>query len=219
MQCKTAVAGPEPSEPIESADASVNLDATLALSETQLLAQIADETSLDGRTMGLLAFNGALLAADIAAKSVLSTWWWTPLPFLAVATTLCLWSTFAKDTDLGPRALDFYATYGGLSAGAARLQLLADLDTSFEENGIRVKQKGALLRLALGTLTVGLVIAALLIALDRPSKVGTHARCSTATATAPTAAVRSASACAFPASAHANTRAVPGAARGSGRRH
>jgi hypothetical protein len=36
------------------------LDASLALSRTQLLGQIADETSLDGRTMGTLGFNGAL---------------------------------------------------------------------------------------------------------------------------------------------------------------
>jgi hypothetical protein len=50
----------------------VLLDATLVLSQTQIMAQVADEASLDGRTMGLLAFNGALLAGDIAAKQLLA---------------------------------------------------------------------------------------------------------------------------------------------------
>lgn len=45
---------------VEDGDLSAILDATLAFSQTQLLAQIADETSLDGRTMGVLGFNGAL---------------------------------------------------------------------------------------------------------------------------------------------------------------
>ena len=69
-------AGRRPSGPLE---------ATLELAQTQLLAQIADETSLDGRTVGILAFLGALLAVDVAAK----------------------------DTDLGPLSVTFYATYGG----------------------------------------------------------------------------------------------------------
>jgi hypothetical protein len=67
--------------PIEASDdpADELLRATLALAQTQLLAQLAGETSLDGRTMGVLAFNGALLAADVAARGSLSTWWWTQL--------------------------------------------------------------------------------------------------------------------------------------------
>jgi hypothetical protein len=157
---------------------SALLDATLRLSETQLLAQIADETSLDGRTMGLLAFNGALLAADIAAKEVLGRWWWSVLPFLVFSTALCLRSAFAKNTDLGPPALKFYEIYGGNTAIMARKQLLADLDESFGENAARVAAKIADLRHALGILICGLVVAALLIGVDRPSKVSTHAKCS-----------------------------------------
>ena len=144
-------------------DESIVLDASLAHSETQLLAQIADETSLDGRTMGVLGFNGALLAADVAAKDLLGTWWWSPLPFVVAATALCLRSVFSKDTYLGPEALTFYAAYGGQSAGAARRQLLADLDVAFKANSNRAREKAAVLRWALGILTGGLIIAALLI--------------------------------------------------------
>jgi hypothetical protein len=204
-------------------DQDVILTATLDLSTIQLLAQISDETSLDGRTMGVLAFNGALLAANIAAKDLLQTWWWVPLPFMAIATVLCLWSIFAKNTDLGPQALEFYATYGGLQAGAARLQLLVDLDAAFERNGTRVTQKGQLLRGALGILSVGLVVAALLIALDRPTKVRSHDR-TAATAPAATTIAPAAYDVRQPASLQAaapDARAgtVPGAARRPWRRH
>jgi hypothetical protein len=37
------------------------LDASLSLAHTQLVGQLADETSLDARTMGTLGFIGALL--------------------------------------------------------------------------------------------------------------------------------------------------------------
>src|SRR6202140_2303750 len=89
------------------------LSATLEVSQTQLLAQIADETSLDSRTMGILAFNGALLAAAVAARNLLGTWWWTPLLALSLPTLMCLRSALAKETDLGPLAITFYANYGG----------------------------------------------------------------------------------------------------------
>jgi hypothetical protein len=157
-------------------DLDVVLDATLALSEAQMLAQIADETSLDGRTMGLLAFNGALLAADIGAKELLRSWWWTPIPFVAIATALCLVSTFAKDTDLGPSAFKFYSTYGGLPSTEAREQLLSDLHAASDENGRRAHQKSTLLRGALSVLLVGLVVAALLITLDQQGSVHRYAQ-------------------------------------------
>jgi hypothetical protein len=165
-------------------DESIVLGASLAHAEIQLQAQITDETSLDGRTMGVLGFNGALLAADVAAKTLLGTWWWSPLPFVGVATALCLRSTFSKDTYLGPEALTFYAAYGGQAAGQARKQLLADLDVAFKANSRRAREKAIVLRCALGILTSGLVIAALLIALDRPSKVGTHVYCAKVPTTA-----------------------------------
>jgi hypothetical protein len=152
------------------------LEATLELAQTQLIAQIADETSTDGRTMGVLAFIGALLAADIAAKDVLGRWWWTLLVAVGLATFPCLRSTFGKDTDLGPPALTFYATYGGHTSKRAREQLLADLDASFQINATRVKVKRRRLRWAVGIISVGLVVASLLIGLDTPTTIKTMAK-------------------------------------------
>lgn len=148
----------------ESSDDEL-LDAALVLAQTQLLAQIADETSLDSRTMGILAFNGALLAADVAARGLLGTWWWMPLLALSLPTLMCLRSVLAKETDLGPLAITFYASYGGQPSLAAREQLLADLGGAFEENASRVKSKTKRLRWTLGILVVGLIVAALMITL------------------------------------------------------
>jgi hypothetical protein len=55
---------------------------------------------------------GALLAADVAAKSILGRWWWIPIVALGLATLVCLRSVLNKDTDLGPLASTFYETYG-----------------------------------------------------------------------------------------------------------
>jgi hypothetical protein len=62
----------------------------LAFSQTQILAQVTDEASLDSRTIGLLAFNGALLGGTLAAKALLGYYWWAPLIVVALASGPCL---------------------------------------------------------------------------------------------------------------------------------
>jgi len=155
-----------------AADQDLILVSALELGETQLLAQIADETSLDGRLMGILGFNGALLAADIAAKSILHFWWWSPLPFIAFASYRCFAAIFQEETKLGPAALEFYAEYGGQNAREARAQLLSDLDASRRKNTERATEKSKVLKQALRILFAGLFIAGALIVFATPSKVG-----------------------------------------------
>jgi hypothetical protein len=132
------------------AEAPVNgedlLEATLEVAQTQILAQLADETSLDGRTMGVLGFLGALLAADVAAETILGRWWWTPLVGVAIAVIPCLISVFDSDTRMGPPGLTFYAAYGGYPSRPAREQLLADLHDAYEANATRVRLKQKRLR-------------------------------------------------------------------------
>lgn len=162
----------------------------LAHAETQLLAQIADETSLDGRLIGVLGFNGALIAADIAAQPLLRFWWWAPLPFLATASFRCFRSIFSKETLLGPSALAFYADYGGQTARLAREQLLADLDDNRKKNAQRSADKARVLKSALRILFVGLFVAGALIVFATPTESGSHVchpakTCSSATRSGP----------------------------------
>jgi hypothetical protein len=145
---------------------STLLDTMLTLCQTQMLAQIADETGLDGRTMGLLGFNGALLAADIAVRDILGMWWWLPVPFLVAATALCLRSILSQDTHLGPEALTFFTTFGSKSSDEARSQLVAELDVALRANASRAREKTTSLRAALGILIVGLAITITSIAIS-----------------------------------------------------
>ena len=139
------------------------LDASLALAQTQLIGQLTDETSLDGRTTGTLGFNGALLAVDVAARSLLGPYWWAPLIALGLATLCCLGpalavgSSFTRNADLGPPANAFYRIYVGQSSACAREQLLDDLDTAFLNNARRVRAKQRALLAAILILAVGLI--------------------------------------------------------------
>lgn len=149
------------------------LDATLSLAQTQLIGQLADETSVDGRTMGTLGFSGALLAADLATQNALGAFWWMPLPVLGVAALCCLGPTLGvgidlgRGTDLGPMADVVYRVYRVEPPLAAREQLLFDLCTSFSNNAYRLRVKELALRVAVMVLVIGLPVSAAFISLSR----------------------------------------------------
>lgn len=100
-----------------------------------------------------------------------------PRAWVGISTAPCLWSVFQKTSAFGPPALDFYKEFGGACL-KARTQLLSDLDDTFDFNASRVKWKTWRLRFAIPTLIVGLIAAALLIAVVRPTtmKPCAHAR-------------------------------------------
>jgi hypothetical protein len=148
------------------------LDAALSLVQTQLVGQLADETSVDSRTMGALGFSGALLAADLAAKGALGEFWWMPLPVLGVAAVCCLGPTlglgvnFTRGTDLGPIADVVYRAYGAEPGPEACEQLLFDLCGAFSNNAYRLRAKGRALRLAVVILVFGLPVSAMFVGLS-----------------------------------------------------
>jgi hypothetical protein len=159
-------------DPTADDDAQDLLDDSLALARTQLIGQLTDETSLDGRTMGTLGFNGALLAADVAARGLLGAYWWVPLIAVGLATLCCLrpalaiGPNFARPTDFGPLADEFYRTFADGPSTVGREQMLDDLSKAFANNARRFAAKQRALRAALIILAVGLSAAALLIGLD-----------------------------------------------------
>lgn len=84
--------------------------------------------------MGLLGFNGALIAANVALKDSLHHLWWLPLPGLGLSILLCLGVSRQYESEAGPPAATFYATYGGQTSVKALAQLIADLNASFLHN-------------------------------------------------------------------------------------
>jgi hypothetical protein len=164
-------------------------DAALALAEAQLLAQVADDASLDGRTTGLIGFNGALLVATIAVKELLGGLWLVPLFVVGVATLMLLWVLYGgqKRHDrrddhtepepnrgglaVGVRAGQFYEAYKMGPSLDARERLLGELAIAFDKNFKRIARKRRWLQATTIFLVLGLGVAALLIETDRPTKM------------------------------------------------
>jgi hypothetical protein len=168
-------------------------DAALALVETQLLAQVADDASLDGRATGLIGFNGALLAAALAAKELLTLglFWPSPIVVITATTLMLIWALYGgrrrrdqrADEDqpqpkpnrvgvsVGIRADKFYEQYAEGPPLEAREHLLDDLVLSFDKNFERIAHKRRWLQAATIFLIIGLAVAAFLIDLDRPTNM------------------------------------------------
>ena len=104
------------------------LDEALQLVRMQLLAQIADDGSLDVRATGIVGFNGALVAATIGAKSLLGTYWYTPLFPVGISIFILIVSLFGEldrrisklekhdrraSFDLGIEAAPYYEAFWG----------------------------------------------------------------------------------------------------------
>lgn len=132
------------------------LERALTLAHNRLLAQVAEESSLDVRTAGIVGFNGALILATIALEEQLGACWWIPLPFLGISTAVLLRSLFgaldrrlAKWTGgkrrvsvgIGPDAARFYDRYEKKGAIAAGEALLGDLTLTYEQNAERFNAK------------------------------------------------------------------------------
>jgi hypothetical protein len=124
-----AMGGTEPENggetPFPASDETrgVIVDTALALVETQMLAQVAEDANIDGRTTGLLGFSGALAAATVAAKEPIGSLWFLPLIVLGAATFVFLW-----------------ILYGGTKFR----DLLADLSHPPQSNGLWCARLGVL---------------------------------------------------------------------------
>jgi disulfide bond formation protein DsbB len=132
----------------------------IALARGQLNAQSAAGDNIDLKAMGLLGFDGALLAANLAARDLLNGHpWWLPLPGLAISIVLCLAVSREYQHDAGPDPAAFYASFGGQTPPVALAQLLVDLRAACERNAPRLALKRRLLGAALAAVLVAAAIA------------------------------------------------------------
>ncbi len=164
----------------------VIVDAALALVETQLLAQVAEDANIDGRTTGLLGFSGALAAATVAAKEPIGFLWFVPLIVLGAVTFVFLWILYGgtkfrsllatvwhppNRVGYGVPAWAFYEKFVGTSPLKARESLLKELAGVVGENATRIRRQQRRLQVATIVMIAGLAVAGLLIAFDRPTKM------------------------------------------------
>lgn len=163
-------------------------DAALALVETQLLAQVTEDANLDGRTTGLLGFSAALAAVTVAAKEAIGFLWPVPLGVLGAVTFVFLWILYGGSelrhilrdllhppnrVGFGVPAWAFYEKFIGTSPLKARERLLEELAEEVKENTTRISQQQRRLQAATFLMVAGLLVAGLLIAFDRPTKMKT----------------------------------------------
>ena len=163
---------PHTTNPLDLPRPGILLDSVLSLAQTQLVGQIADETSVDGRTMGALGFSGALLASAVAVKGVLGGFWWVPTLVLGASALCCLGPTLGigldsrRGTDIGPMAAAFYRIYRAEPLAESRELLLFDLDRAFSNNARRLRAKKRALRAAVAILAFGLPTSACFVGLS-----------------------------------------------------
>ncbi len=148
----------------EGADGQDLLAASLSLAQTQIAGQLAEETSVDARAMGVLGFTGALIGADIAVRVLLGSGWWIPLIPLGLAALVCLGSILGPHVsraDFGPAPGAFYASYSGQPFALARRQLLAELVAAIAQNARRTATKRRAVRASIVLVGVGLAGSAI----------------------------------------------------------
>jgi len=105
--------------------------------------------------LGLLAFNGAVLAANIAAKDLLEKLWWMSMIAIAVSIVFCIGVLGAGKFDVGKTVARAKQEYGPLSEPEINAALVDDLIEALSRaNGVLAGKARA----------VGLAIIALLVA-------------------------------------------------------
>jgi len=117
---------------------SENLQTAKDTAFEEISTQVSTGAALDAKLVGLLAFMAAAVGVLLTVANGLATHRWILLVGAAGSSVLVLVGTVgAQDLKSGPRASDFYKTYGGLSPVDYDEQLLADLGkTTTEEDAL-----------------------------------------------------------------------------------
>jgi hypothetical protein len=137
-----------------ASSALAGAEALIGLAQTQLLVQMLDSDNADGRSMGLLGLDGALTAADLAAKDILGGRWWLPLPGLALSAAILLGLRRGLHLELGPSPRGFFSLYGGQPGDGSRVLLLSDLDDALRKNVRMLARKERRLAVAIWVLVL-----------------------------------------------------------------
>jgi len=111
-------------------DIDPRIELVVGLAQSEIASQFASAIGIDGRAVGLLAFDGALIAALLAGLavpgfSVLGASWGYPLLGLVLSATLSLAAAMGG-VRAGPELNRFY-------------ELVSTMDTPEEAGGLAVK--------------------------------------------------------------------------------
>jgi hypothetical protein len=131
---------------------------SLSLAQSQLSTLIQASDTIDSKVSAILAFDGGLVAALLAAQSIFATWW-APALCLLVSALACAIALVGRTYDLGPDPATFYSTFGGATEAEANVAMLSEMELSLVRNDSVVHRKGQLLLLAITTTLASFLVA------------------------------------------------------------
>ncbi|HVC78092.1 MAG TPA: hypothetical protein VND96_16395 [Candidatus Micrarchaeaceae archaeon] len=146
------------------------------LAYRQLDAQFQASDNFDTKALGVLAFDGAAVAAILAAKDLFFQLSWTlPATLLVISAVVALFSVQSVWWEDGPDPKAFYdkeaAKRAGVgSAAIANVDLVSQLGGpkgAIAKNDKKLRRKSRLFVLAIWTTVVAGVASAILIGLSR----------------------------------------------------
>ncbi len=162
---------------------TVSADDLRGISETardlayrQLDSQLQASDNFDAKAVGVLGFDGAALAAILAATSLFSSGRWAvPALLLVISGGLAIFTLGRSGWDLGPDPRAFYddeigrgATVG--SAARANVDLVSELGGShgsISRNEVVLRRKAWFLAGAIGAAVLAGIFGAILIAVPK----------------------------------------------------
>ncbi|MGD0455743.1 MAG: hypothetical protein ABSB69_19325 [Solirubrobacteraceae bacterium] len=140
------------------------LEALIDLTEAQIATVIARAANIDAQALGLVGFDAALLATDVAAQQLLGHLWWIPLPGLAMSIVIGSSVMAVTRFDIGPSPSSFYARHATTPHDEALVRLLSDLLASQRHNAQPLSLKTERLVLGLTVLLFTILYSVLAIA-------------------------------------------------------
>jgi len=152
-------------EPLPSPDDELTAvtEITRDLAYRQLDAQLQASDNYDAKTGGLLAFDGAAIAAVLVLKDAFHGWWGIPAAGVLLSAVLAVGALWNRAYDTGPEVVAFYQRVSQLTPAEANVKLVSELDGSLRSNDhtLRYKSEFFLASLA-ATVFTGAVTAILL---------------------------------------------------------
>jgi hypothetical protein len=136
-------------------DITAITEVTRDLAYRQLDAQLQSSGSYDSKTIGVIAFDVAGLAAVLAVKDAFGGLWWLLVIGLLIASVAGLFALWSRQFDVGPDPGTFYENTKAESYAAANIALVTELSGSLQANdrALRWKSIAFLVALALTIVT------------------------------------------------------------------
>jgi hypothetical protein len=109
----------------------------------QLTIKAASSNNYDTQGLGLLALNGALLAADVAARDVLENFWWAPLVALLISAGFCVRVLARGSFDVGKALSAAVIDYAGQTEPQINALLVGEFITALQNADQLLAQKAS----------------------------------------------------------------------------